>query len=147
MGKNNLKKSIQHIALILILFVLANIVSNYVFARFDLTEDKRYTLSEAAKNTISSVDSPIVVDVFLAGTFPPEFQRLQRETEQLLEEFKAYNSNIVFEFINPLESDNPEALQQLFRLLAGECSLLQALLVEREQMLIQLARIEGIPGI
>lgn len=114
MDKNNLKRSIQHIALVLILFVVANVVSNYLYARFDLTKDKRYTLSKAAKNTIANVDSPIVIDIFLAGTFPPEFQRLQKETEQLLEEFKAYNSNIVFEFINPLESENPEALQQQF---------------------------------
>ena len=36
------------------------------------------------------------------------------ETEQLLEEFRSYNPNIAFEFIDPLESENPEALQQEF---------------------------------
>jgi hypothetical protein len=36
---------------------------------------------------------------------PAEFKRLQRETQQL-EEFQAYNQNIVFEFINPLENED-----------------------------------------
>ena len=45
------------------------------------------------------------IDVFLEGNFPPEFRRLQDETRQLLEEFSAYNSNIVFQFVNPIEKE------------------------------------------
>lgn len=96
--------------------ILLNIVGNYVYMRFDLTQDKRYTLSEAAKNTISSVDSPIFIEVFLQGNFPPEFKRLQMETKQLLEEFSAYNPNIKYEFTNPLEGEaNPELIQEQLR--------------------------------
>ena len=77
-----------------------------MFKRFDLTEDKRYTLSSATLNIVKNVESPIIVDVFLSGTdFPSEFRRLQNETKQLLEEFSAKNSNIVFNFINPLEDE------------------------------------------
>ncbi len=77
-----------------------------MFKRFDLTEDKRYTLSSATLNIVKNVESPIIVDVFLSGTdFPSEFRRLQNETKQLLEEFSAKNSNIVFNFINPLEEE------------------------------------------
>jgi gliding-associated putative ABC transporter substrate-binding component GldG len=43
--------------------------------------------------------------VYLDGNFPPEFKRLQNETKQLLEEFSAYNSNIVFQFVNPFEKE------------------------------------------
>jgi hypothetical protein len=31
---------------------------------------------------------------------------LQTETQQLLEEFKAYNKNITFQFVNPLENED-----------------------------------------
>lgn len=93
--------------------ILLNIFGNYFYKRFDLTQDKRFTLSEAAKNTIESVDSPIRIDVFLKGNFPFEFKRLAIETEQLLEEFSAFNSNIKYEFINPLENEeNAVAIQQ-----------------------------------
>lgn len=108
-----LNKHTTNFILLLVGLVLLNVIGSYVYKRFDLTQDKRYTLSEAAKNTIAAVDSPIVIDVFLKGNFPPEFKRLQTETRQLLEEFSAYNSNIKFEFINPLEGeDNTEAVQQ-----------------------------------
>lgn len=76
------------------------------FKRFDLTHDKRYTLSQASKNILEDINSPIIIDVFLEGTdFPSEFKRLQRETKQLLEEFSAKNNNIIFHFINPLEDE------------------------------------------
>ena len=107
------RKHIINFSVLVAGLILLNIFGNYFYKRFDLTQDKRFTLSEAAKNIIESVDSPIVIDVFLKGNFPPEFKRLQSETEQLLEEFSAFNSNINYEFINPLENEeNPVAIQQ-----------------------------------
>ncbi len=96
---------IFHLPLLVIALILINIAGSYVYERFDLTQDKRYTLSAAAKETIGEVDSPIVVDVFLEGNFPSEFKRLQTETRQILEEFAAFNPNVKYEFINPLEGD------------------------------------------
>ncbi len=107
------RKHIINLTALLAGLILLNIFGSYFYKRFDLTQDKRFTLSKAAKNTIASVDSPIVIDVFLKGNFPAEFKRLQTETEQLLEEFSAFNSNIKYEFINPLENEeNPVAIQQ-----------------------------------
>mgnify|MGYP000291545348 FL=1 len=101
-----MKKNSKHIILLLIVLIAINYLSSLVFKRFDLTQDKRYTLSAASLNVIKEVSSPIVVDVFLIGDdFPSEFKRLQRETKQLLEEFSANNSNIIFHFINPLEDE------------------------------------------
>jgi len=112
LGKNNLK----YIVYIIIGLFLVNLASNYFYNRFDLTEDHRYTLSRAAKNTIAPVDSPIVIEVFLEGNFPPEFRRLQEETKQLLEEFSSYNNNIKYEFIDPLkDEEQPEAIQKQFQ--------------------------------
>lgn len=101
-----MKKNSKHIILLLIVLIAINYLNSFVFKRFDLTQDKRYTLSAASLNVIKEVSSPIVVDVFLIGDdFPSEFKRLQRETKQLLEEFSANNSNIIFHFINPLENE------------------------------------------
>ncbi len=101
-----MKKKIKHIAIILIALIAINVIGNKAFKRFDLTKDKRYTLSESAINILKDVESPITIDVFLDGDeFPSEFRRLQSETKQLLEEFHNVNDNIVFSFINPLEDD------------------------------------------
>ncbi len=91
---------------VVVLLVLVNVLGAYVFKRWDLTQDKRYTLSETSLEVIKGVKEPLFVDVFLEGQFPQEFKRLQTETRQLLEEFKAYNSNINFQFINPIESED-----------------------------------------
>ncbi len=96
--KSNLKVLLTTIAILVVL----NFAGNFFFKRFDLTADKRYTLSQTSLNIIKEVKEPLYVDVFLEGNFPGEFKKLQTETQQLLEEFKAYNSNIIFQFVNPL---------------------------------------------
>ncbi|KAB1068668.1 gliding motility-associated ABC transporter substrate-binding protein GldG [Tamlana haliotis] len=96
----------KHILILVIALIAINFLSSKVFERFDLTADKRYTLSESALETIADIDAPIIIDVFLEGDdFPSEFRRLKKETQQLLEEFSAENSNIIFNFINPIEDD------------------------------------------
>ena len=99
--KNNLK----YLAIIIVVIIVANVIGNSFFHRFDLTKDKRYTLSQTSLNIIKNVKEPMILDVFLEGEFPGEFKKLQTETQQILEEFKAYNSNIDFQFINPLEDE------------------------------------------
>ncbi|WP_424495352.1 gliding motility-associated ABC transporter substrate-binding protein GldG [Salinimicrobium sp. GXAS 041] len=96
--RSNMIKGIGLFAVLL----LINVISYNFFDRYDLTEDERYTLSPAAKEIIADVETPIIIDVFLKGDFPPEFRKLQIETRQLLEEFEAYNSSIQFNFVNPL---------------------------------------------
>ena len=101
-----MKKLLKHIIALLIILIGINYISNFVYHRFDLTQDKRYTLSDATINIIKNVETPIIIDVFLKGEdFPSEFRRLQNETKQLLEEFSSKNNNIVFNFINPIEDD------------------------------------------
>ena len=99
-NKNNLKSLLGIITFILFL----NVLSNGYFHRFDLTKDKRYTLSTASLNIIKQVQSPLYVKIYLQGDLPAEFKRLQSETRDLFEEFQAYNKNIVFEFVDPLEN-------------------------------------------
>lgn len=95
------KKNIKNLIAVIVLLIAVNIASNSVFKRFDLTADQRYTLSETTLNTLKNVKEPINIDIFLDGEFPAEFKRLQSETYQILEEYKAYNSNIIFKFNNP----------------------------------------------
>ncbi|NER11822.1 gliding motility-associated ABC transporter substrate-binding protein GldG [Leptobacterium flavescens] len=97
---------IQQLFTIIIVLILINVLGSYAYHRFDLTQDKRYTLSETTKDIISRVDSPVIIDVLLEGDFPAEFKKLQLEVRQLLEEFASYNRNIKFSFVNPLEDEN-----------------------------------------
>ena len=113
-SKNNNLKSVL---IILAIVVLANVIGSSFFHRFDLTKDKRYTLSATALNIIKQVQNPLSIKVYLQGDLPAEFKRLQQETKQLLEEFQAYNNNIVFEFVDPLESEDTsmDNIKELYR--------------------------------
>lgn len=94
-------KKIKPILFSLLLLLLLNFAGSIFFKRFDVTTDKRYTLSKVSKKIISKINQPALVTVYLKGDFPAEFERLQTETRQFLEELSATNSNIKFRLINP----------------------------------------------
>ena len=111
--KNNLKSVLIILAIVLVL----NALGSSFFHRFDLTKDKRYTLSPTSLTIIKQVQNPLSIKVYMQGDLPAEFTRLQQETKQLLEEFQAYNSNIVFEFVDPLENEDAsiDNIKDLYR--------------------------------
>lgn len=100
------KKNIKSLLIVVAVLLVLNVISGYFFHRFDLTKDKRYTLSTTSLNIIKQVQNPLYVKIYLQGDLPAEFKRLQTETRDLFEEFQAYNKNIVFEFVNPLENED-----------------------------------------
>ncbi len=96
-----MNKKIKTILLVLVGLIVFNFLSNQYFKRFDLTKDKRYSLSETTTDLIGKIKEPLIINVYLEGDFPSEFQRLQIETRQFLEELKSENSSIRFRFVNP----------------------------------------------
>lgn len=112
------QKNLKQLLIIVGVLLALNFAGYYIFKRFDLTHDKRYTLSPTTLKIVGEVQEPLYIDVFLEGEFPAEFKRLQNETRQLLEEFHAYNPNIIFQFINPLkdEAGRDQAMQDLYKM-------------------------------
>ena len=111
------KKNTKSLLIVIAILLFLNVVSNRFFHRFDLTKDKRYTLSTASLNIVQQVKNPLYIKIYLQGDLPAEFKRLQSETQDLLEEFQAYNKNIVFEFVNPLENKDAsmDNIKDLYR--------------------------------
>ena len=87
-------------------------MSQLLYKRFDLTVDKRYTLSPTTQQLLAQIKGPIDIKVLLKGNIPAEYKRLQTETLQLLEEYKAANKNIHFDFVNPLEGKDVDSQLQ-----------------------------------
>lgn len=112
---NQSKKPLYTLLATLLFLVVLNVFNQFFYARFDLTHDKRYTLSESTKKIIADIQEPLFFDVFLEGNFPGSIKKLQQETRQLLEEFEAQNSNINFQFVNPLDDvENPDEIINAF---------------------------------
>jgi gliding-associated putative ABC transporter substrate-binding component GldG len=112
--KNN-PNDIKKLLTIFGALLLLNFAGHFFFKRFDLTSDQRYSLSDTSLNIIKEVKEPLYIDVYLEGNFPGEFKKLKTETQSLLDEFKAYNSNIIVQFVNPLEKEEErEEIMQSF---------------------------------
>ncbi|WP_109852360.1 gliding motility-associated ABC transporter substrate-binding protein GldG [Aquimarina sp. AU58] len=107
--KGTTKQKIKPIGITLILAIVLFLTGNSLYNRFDLTQDGRFTLSEATESLVKEAAAPVVIDVLLEGNFPSEFRRLQSETKQILEEFNVINPNIQHIFTNPLEEEEIRA--------------------------------------
>ena len=111
--KKLFQNSISKVVIALVCLLAINYIAKQWHTRIDLTQDKRYTLSEVSKKTLAKIQNPIVIDVLLKGNIPTEFKKLQTETIQLLDEYAAANNNIIVNFINPLEGEeHPESVIQ-----------------------------------
>ena len=101
----------------IVVIILVNIIGSFVFDRFDLTSEKRHSLSDATRNLLEEVDDIVFFRVYLEGDFPAGFKRMRNATKEMLDEFRAYNKLIQYEFIDPAESDNPQERNDTYQLL------------------------------
>ncbi|MCZ2084016.1 MAG: gliding motility-associated ABC transporter substrate-binding protein GldG [Flavobacteriales bacterium] len=97
MNKKNLIYSILILVLLLGTFGIFS-------KRFDLTQEKRYTLSASTVKVLESVKKPLTFNVYLEGDFPASFRQLQNETKFMLEEFRKVNPKIDYKFIDPIKT-------------------------------------------
>lgn len=78
--------------LILVALVLMNVLVHQLVCRWDMTDDKRYTISHPTKELLRSLDSPLTVTVLLEGELNAGFTRLQKAASELLSEFSIYTT-------------------------------------------------------
>ena len=115
--KNIKRNEILSLIITLIIIVLVNIIGSFVYTRFDLTSEKRYTLSDTSKEILKNLDDYVYFRVYLEGEFPAGFKKLRKETKEMLDEFRAYSKFIDYEFINPSESNDPAERQETYKIL------------------------------
>lgn len=112
--RKNLKKNqIVSFVVAVVIVVLVNVIGSFVFTRFDLTSEKRYTLSPTTKEILHGLNDYVYFKVYLEGEFPAGFKKLRRETKEMLDEFRAYTKYIDYEFINPAESNDPAEIKEI----------------------------------
>ncbi len=109
------KKNIRTFSLLLLFIIAINVLSSFLFTRIDLTTEKRYTLSKATKKILKNIDDVVYFKIYLEGDFPAGFKRLKNETREMLNQFKAYNTLIQYEFINPSEGKNKKQTNNIYK--------------------------------
>ena len=59
MKQNALLKALVALAICIVL----NVLAGFAYARFDLTEDQRYTLSKPALEISQTFEGPVIIDI------------------------------------------------------------------------------------
>jgi ABC-2 type transport system permease protein len=82
--------------------ILVSAISSFLRFRYDLTEDKRFTLSRPTRQVLRHLKNDIYIQVYLEGEIPIPLKRLKRSVREMLDEFRiASGRKIEYEFINP----------------------------------------------
>ncbi len=109
------KNIIIQTAIVLSIIVVANLISTKLYLRLDFTEDQRFTFSKATKDVLGNLDGVITIKAYFSEDLPPQLLKNRQDFEdQLVEYENRSGGNVVFEFINPNESEEleQEAQQQ-----------------------------------
>ena len=118
--KASIRDIIQLVVVIGIIIAL-NVLSGFFFTRFDLTTEKRYTLSDTSTELLEDLDDVIYLKVYLDGELPAGFRRLRDRTREMLDEFRAYSDGkIEYEFINPSNQPNEKTRNDVYRQLSKQ---------------------------
>lgn len=103
------KTTLSTILLIAGILLLLNVLSQSFFHRFDLTADKQYTLSNATKNILTDLESPVTVTAYFSEDLPPDLQKIRRDFQEMLVEYSNTSKGMVdYQFVNPNESPETE---------------------------------------
>ena len=70
--------------------VLLNLFIQHCIVRWDMTDDKRYSLSVPTKTLLQQLDAPVDVTLLLNGDLNAGFTRLKHATEEFVEELNIY---------------------------------------------------------
>jgi ABC-2 type transport system permease protein len=101
--------------------ILVSFASSFLRLRYDLTEDKRFTLSVPTRLVLSHLKNDIFIQVYLDGEIPIPLKRLKRSVGELLDEFKiASGRKIDYEFINPSGGKDAKQRETLYQTLANK---------------------------
>ena len=114
----NKSRDLINLGLMLLVVILINCIGSFFFHRFDLTSEKRYTLTSNSVELAKNLNDVVFVKVYLDGEFPGAagFKRLRNSTKELLDEFRAYaGDNIEYEFIDPNAITDKKQRNELFK--------------------------------
>lgn len=115
-NKKNNYGNFLRLLLLLVAVVLVNYIGSKIFTRFDLTSEKRYSLTDATINQLKNLDDIIFVRVYLDGDLPPDYKRLRDATQEMLDEFRAFAPGFIeYEFINPSQSDDEKERYKVYQ--------------------------------
>ena len=100
----NKNSFIVYVGGLLLGLILLNLISRDNFHRFDLTDNKKFSLSSSSKAIVSKLDDRLTIKVYFSDDLPSELGNTRRFLQDILEEYQAISDDVSFFFHAP-ESD------------------------------------------
>ena len=115
-----MKEQKLHIVLQSVIVVLSVWLVNQVASRnplrLDLTEEGRYTVSEATKQLLRNLEEDVFFEIYISGELPSNFERFQKSIQEMLEQFAIESgNNVKFQFSDPNQANNTQARNQFYQ--------------------------------
>jgi gliding-associated putative ABC transporter substrate-binding component GldG len=99
----------------LLILVALNVLSDRFFVRWDLTQDRIYSVSPYTRNLLGKLEDLVTVKCFFSGRMPRKYQQLPRKVRDVLEEYREYGGRkFAFEFIDPSGNKEAESVLSTF---------------------------------
>src|SRR5271169_1628798 len=114
LNKNLLNKTNLGISAVIVIGILAviNFFSYSIFYRWDLTQNKDYSISSISKNTVANLDDVVNIKAYFSENLPSQYLNLRQEVGDILDEYSSYSKGkIKVEFIDP--KDDPDTQSAL----------------------------------
>lgn len=106
-------KTVLSILLITAIIIVANLISQQLFFRLDLTENGQYTLSNATKDILRKLEEPVTVTAYFSENMPPDIEKARRDFQEMLVEYANLSKGYVdYQFINPDEDEEKQQAAQ-----------------------------------
>ena len=107
--KKNRRRAMLQLLLLVGIIVIINVLLSGFFFRVDLTEEKRFSISEPTKTLLKEQEDILFIRVYLAGDLTPNLKRLQQATTEMLDQFKNYaGDNVQYDIFDPFSIPNEE---------------------------------------
>ena len=118
MKKVSWSTTLGSVVLLLICLVAVNIMAYFIPLRFDLTEERLYTISEGSRKILDSLKDPVRIKFYYSKSnseLPPNFKIYAQRVQELLEEYETLsNSKVVLEVLDPKPDTEEEEWAQKY---------------------------------
>lgn len=105
----NKKSYIKSVVIIVAAFIVLAIISDKYYFRLDLTEGGQYSMSDATKSILKSLNKPVMVTAYFTDDLPPNLEKVKKDFKDLLVEYNNLsNGNVMYKFVNPNEDKETE---------------------------------------
>tara|TARA_Y100001968_G_scaffold326963_1_gene371035 strand:- start:3651 stop:5171 length:1521 start_codon:yes stop_codon:yes gene_type:complete len=111
---NNNKSFLSYVLSSLVIILILNWVSQDLFIRFDLTDNKMFSLSDSSKSVVKKLNEKLTMKVYFSDDLPGEYGNNRRYLQDMVEEYASYSKNIKYEFYKPETDEDLEEEAQSY---------------------------------